>query len=367
MIDLSRSSALAVEHLKHYLEFAERGPIALAEQATADFGVDQFDSDFEQAVAWALRDKGWKVQTQVGVSKFRIDMGVIHPDHPGEYLAGIECDGATYHGSPSARDRDRVRHDILERLGWSLIRLWSTDYFQDPKYAINLIDQKLIQLLDISQNQNPNCDAGQASEAESNNLNTVEKTEVQDNFATLESGKSTFISNDIESQTNESESILWPLVEKYSDKKFFDVSHKQNLNSLAKQILERKNGITLHELALDIARCHGMARQSEKQRMHLLSIINSWVGLVRDGIHRPVVWYSPEDIVEEIPWRGLAPWGQIRDWREIPFPESIGLARTALEIAPDDPVNYICDTFELKKRHPSTLDEFENWIKLASS
>ena len=148
MIDLSRTSSLAVEHLKHYLEFAEKGTFALAQQATAQYGIDQFDSDFEQAVAWALRDKGWKVQTQIGVNKFRIDLGIIHPDAPGVYLAGVECDGATYHGSPSARDRDRVRHEVLENLGWKLVRLWSTDYFQDPEGAIEKIHQRLNQLLE---------------------------------------------------------------------------------------------------------------------------------------------------------------------------------------------------------------------------
>ena len=148
MIDLSRTSAIAVEHLKHYLEFAEKGPIALAEQSTAAHGVDQFDSDFEEAVAWALREKGWKVQTQIGVSKFRIDLGVIHPDHPGVYLAGIECDGATYHGSPSARDRDRIRQLILENLGWRIVRLWSTDYFQDAESALEKMDRQLNEILD---------------------------------------------------------------------------------------------------------------------------------------------------------------------------------------------------------------------------
>ncbi|WP_252177136.1 DUF4011 domain-containing protein [Endozoicomonas sp. 4G] len=149
MIDLSRTSATAVEHLKHYLEFAEKGTVALARQATAQYGVDQFDSDFEQAVAWALRDKGWKVQTQIGVSKFRIDLGIVHPDSPGVYLAGVECDGATYHGSPSARDRDRVRHNVLENLGWHLIRLWSTDYFQDPEGAIERVDRLLNERLEM--------------------------------------------------------------------------------------------------------------------------------------------------------------------------------------------------------------------------
>lgn len=148
MIDLTRTQAKAIAHLKNYLEFAEHGTTALAEYATANYGVDQFDSDFEQGVAFELRALGWTVQTQVGVSKFRVDMGIIHPDRPGEYLAGIECDGATYHGSPSARDRDRVRQVILESLGWKICRLWSTDYFQDPEFAIRKISDRLQELLD---------------------------------------------------------------------------------------------------------------------------------------------------------------------------------------------------------------------------
>ena len=147
MIDLSRTSALAVEHLKHYLEFAEKGSAALAEPSTADYSVGQFDTDFEQAVAQALRDKGWKIQTQIGVSKFRVDLGVIHPDFPSVYLAGLEFDGAIYHSSPSARDRDRTRHAILENLGWRLIRLWSTDYFQDSDEALSRIDHRLKDIL----------------------------------------------------------------------------------------------------------------------------------------------------------------------------------------------------------------------------
>ena len=79
---------------------------------------NDYNSDFEMSVAEGLRRLGWTVRTQIGVSKFRIDRGVIHPDAAGKFLAGIECDGATYHSSPSARDRDRVRHIILERLGW---------------------------------------------------------------------------------------------------------------------------------------------------------------------------------------------------------------------------------------------------------
>lgn len=142
MIDLSRTKAEAVRDLKHYLDYAARGLVALAQQTT-ESGVDQFDSPLEQSVAERLRKLGWSVVTQVGVSKFRIDLGIKNPDLPGSYLAGVECDGATYHSSPTARDRDRVRHIVLESLGWTIIRIWSTDYFINPEDTIQIVHSKL--------------------------------------------------------------------------------------------------------------------------------------------------------------------------------------------------------------------------------
>jgi very-short-patch-repair endonuclease len=94
-----------------------------------------------------LRRRGWTVVPQVGVSKFRIDLGIVHPDRPGDYLLGIECDGATYHSAATARDRDKVRAAILESLGWQLLRVWSTDWWIDKQRAADrlhaLIDERL--------------------------------------------------------------------------------------------------------------------------------------------------------------------------------------------------------------------------------
>jgi very-short-patch-repair endonuclease len=69
---------------------------------------------------------------QVGVEKFRIDLGVRHPSCPVGFIAGVECDGATYHSGLSVRDRDHIRQTILENLGWNIYRVWSTDWFADP-------------------------------------------------------------------------------------------------------------------------------------------------------------------------------------------------------------------------------------------
>ena len=132
-IDLNRTSARAVADLKHFIEFAQRGPEALSQAVRGSVG--GYDSPFEEAVANGLRRKGWHVVPQIGVSRFRIDLGIVHPDKPGDYLVGVECDGATYHSAATARDRDKVRSAILQGLGWKLLRLWSTEWWIDKEGA----------------------------------------------------------------------------------------------------------------------------------------------------------------------------------------------------------------------------------------
>jgi very-short-patch-repair endonuclease len=145
-MDLSRTKAAGVRDLKHFLEFAERGPRALAEAHQGSQG--DFDSPFETAVAQALGRKGWQVHTQIGASSFRVDLGVVHPDFAGRYLAGVECDGATYHRSATARDRDKLREQVLRGLGWEIVRIWSTDWWVNPGGTLERVHDKLTALLE---------------------------------------------------------------------------------------------------------------------------------------------------------------------------------------------------------------------------
>lgn len=380
MVDLSRTQATAVEHLKNYLEFAERGPVALAEFTSATYGVDQFDSDFEQAVAMTLREKGWKVQTQVGVSKFRVDLGIVHPDKPGEYLAGIECDGATYHGSPSARDRDRVRQAILENLGWRIVRLWSTDYFQEPDYAMKKIQERLEALLvedheaeDVTEPDTilaskPIPPAGLDEEPCGFAADSGEdqSTPITDSEAPKEPGfaqahHQATLPAPFSDLSSAGEDVLADLPT-YDKERYFHADHRLNLSRLAKSILQSKNGITLHELTLDIAHQHGLNRSSRKQIQHLRDILESWAGVWREGDEKTTVWLSPDDVCDEIPWRGLYAFGVERDWKDLCFQEQIGVARAALAAQPNDPIDWLFTEFKIGRRHPSTAETFQAWV-----
>ena len=104
----------------------------------------QHDSPFEAAVYNFLDRKGYKLATQVGCSGYRIDMAVKHPKLSGRYVLGIECDGAAYHSARTARERDRLRQDVLESMGWKIYRIWSTDWIKDPVTE----GQRLIEAVD---------------------------------------------------------------------------------------------------------------------------------------------------------------------------------------------------------------------------
>jgi very-short-patch-repair endonuclease len=127
-IDLERGRGKGVAAFKLFLHFARTGKMSIG------LGGDrEHDSLFEEEVANALRADGYDVRTQIGIAGFFVDLAVVDPEKPGRYVIGIECDGASYHSSRSARDRDRLRQAVLEDHGWIIHRIWSTDWFQRPQ------------------------------------------------------------------------------------------------------------------------------------------------------------------------------------------------------------------------------------------
>jgi hypothetical protein len=138
-IDLSRATRDGPRIFKRFLEFAKSGRIDEA-IPTGELP----DSPFEEDVADVIRRLGFIADPQVGSSGFRIDLGIRHKDRPGTYILAVECDGATYHSALWARERDRLRQDVLEHLGWRFYRIWSTDWFYNRSAEIDRLRAALI-------------------------------------------------------------------------------------------------------------------------------------------------------------------------------------------------------------------------------
>ncbi len=143
----SNGANLGVHILKEYLEFSQSGRL---EQGT--LSGRSYDSPFEMEIAELLQQRGYRVECQVGIAGYFIDLAVRHPQNHDHFMLGIECDGATYHSAKSARDRDRLRQEMLENLGWQIYRIWSTDWFGNREVQI----QKLLNRLNMMTTETTN-------------------------------------------------------------------------------------------------------------------------------------------------------------------------------------------------------------------
>lgn len=134
-------SPVGVRAFKCFLEYAETGNLPVEHESLRDS-----DSPFEDSVYAFLCEKRYEVRKQVGCSSFWIDLAVVDPQSLGRYLIGIECDGAMYHSSRVARDRDRLRQQVLEGLHWKLHRVWSTDWYRNREQT----QRRLIEAIELA-------------------------------------------------------------------------------------------------------------------------------------------------------------------------------------------------------------------------
>lgn len=125
-IDLTRTSSVGAKLLKEYLDYAENGTVAL--NRTEHFNLFEYvEPELELEIASFLRENGYTVDTRVGYSSCKIDIGVKLAGSD-NYSVCVECDGKTYREAKTTRDRDRLRQEVLERMGWHYYRIWASDW-----------------------------------------------------------------------------------------------------------------------------------------------------------------------------------------------------------------------------------------------
>ena len=126
-IDLSRTDAEGVKLLREYIYYA-----MLSDSGTLS-GTDDKETDnrFADAAADFIRRSGFEVRRNVGESDYKLDIAVLHPDDPGVYMAGVECDGSNYTMARTARDRDVLRRTVMNEMGWTLHHIWAFNWFRN--------------------------------------------------------------------------------------------------------------------------------------------------------------------------------------------------------------------------------------------
>ncbi|WP_306259536.1 DUF4011 domain-containing protein [Pararhizobium sp. IMCC21322] len=144
---VNESKNRGVQMFRAWLEYCATGNIP----DKADTGGGEAENPFEDYVITQIEALGCEAVPQVGAAGYRIDIGVRHPDWPYGYLLGVECDGASYHSSSSSRDRDRLRQEVLEGLGWRFHRIWSTDWFNDTRTQVERLKEAIDAALEAAQ------------------------------------------------------------------------------------------------------------------------------------------------------------------------------------------------------------------------
>jgi very-short-patch-repair endonuclease len=373
-----RSSKRGVHDLKAFLEYADQGPQAII--ATTEGSVGGHESPLEEAVSAALEKRGWRIDTQVGVSGFRIDLGIVHPDKPGAYLAGVECDGATYHRSIVARDRDKIRQQVLENLGWTILRVWSVDWWYDAQSAIDQLDRKLSELLERARQAiatSPATLGNEESETVTSDSGRVTGGTVDYELAVLGDVGEQRMSETGESTERQMESRLFAKQTPGKERRiyvraklddatpnqgrFFDDEYSETLRDMALSVLESQGPIRDDSLVNEVARAHGFARTGNRIKQRVLDLLQDVTSTVE-----PIgtfLW-SSQSAQESLPFRYHSTDEDRRNLNEIPMPELVGLVRENPDlIASDDPAVALARELGLARLSNAARKRIEEALK----
>jgi very-short-patch-repair endonuclease len=145
-MDPQRSQAPGVELLRQYLQYVDSGGENLGDTIVDKPALNPFEVDVRDT----LSRHGLNLVAQYGSSGYWIDYAVAHPAQPGRFVLAIECDGATYHSSESARDRDRLRQEQLERIGWRFHRIWSSEWFYNRDKSVEKVMESYRRAIDAA-------------------------------------------------------------------------------------------------------------------------------------------------------------------------------------------------------------------------
>lgn len=378
LIDLNRTGARAVADLKHFIEFAQRGPMALTQAIRGSVG--GYDSPFEETVANGLRRRGWQVVPQIGVSRFRIDLGIVHPDKPGDYLVGIECDGATYHSAATARDRDKVRSAILQGLGWKLLRLWSTEWWVDKEGALERLDiaingllaesraaEKAIAVMEEQaqlppvENSHAEPDGEQEATLSVNNEDVSEPVENSDSIVHLAAAEDEsdiplpelkYAYSAVSEATQFRNSTKYVVNElkgwqgKTDPEKFYVAEYDETLKALIAEVVNVESPLLDTTLVQRVARAHGFNRAGRLIRERVMEVVDQNYHVATDDSGEDFVWRSAAQRADWNSFRLPATESDVRQIDAIPSEE---LRALALSIDGENKVSEMAKSLGIKR------------------
>lgn len=136
-VDLSRSRSAGVRALKGFLQYAEAGGEPVGGHTSTDVGA------MVRTITGRLTGAGLVAREMYGSSAAAVDVAVADPGDPGRFVAAITLDGRFYASLPTPGDRDRLRAEVLERMGWRVYPTWALAWHRDPEAEL----KRLVELI----------------------------------------------------------------------------------------------------------------------------------------------------------------------------------------------------------------------------
>lgn len=307
-INLASTDSDGARLLKEFLTYAEHKRL----DSTKSAARAETESPFERAVMQELQRKNYKVIPQVGDCGYRIDLGIQDDEIPGRFICGIECDGVAYHSSQTARDRDRLRQQVLESRGWDIHRIWSTDWFKDRAGQM----ERIVKLIEKSKEVAKN-----GREAEKENFNSEKdeiNTEVEQAFNELSDSKTdnkSFFTDEYKRPQAEPYQMV-PNEQVYWDDSLLD-AEMSDLTEAIMEVVEVEAPIHIKDLTIRVAAMWGqrtgkniITRIKKCIREEVSSVLQKGEYIwradeefrvrTRNEVNIPVERIAPEEVQEAI-------------------------------------------------------------------
>jgi very-short-patch-repair endonuclease len=354
-----KTQALGVQTLRTYLDYAERGPEIVSNKPKKG----EFDSALDEDVAAEIKKLGYEVVPQVGCSGYRIDIGVADPVNHGSFLLGVECDGATYKCSSSARDRDRLRDQVLRQLGWHIHRIWSPAWVARRDSEIRRLKEVLEQaqkqriekdtqkpIIDIKEGSAPKTDI------QKNQFAGVEKIGVPYKIHPLKATYNPYIKVATARSTYDSR----------QKNQFHYPENRENQTKLLAELIQNEGPVHFDYAVERLARTWGIKQVTPKISHAVKEALNNLIREHEVIIKGSFLW-PPEikEIVTRVPMQGVPE--SKRKAEYIP-PEEVEsamklVAQYALGISEDSLITETAKVFGLNRTGPGVEEVFSEVLK----
>ncbi len=277
-IDLNRTSSEGVAGLKAFLQYAEKGQLSLKSEDMIQF---ENKEQLSKSISKRLQNEGLQVKCNVGTSGFKIDVAVIHPDRPQEYILGIVVDGDYYYNAHTTNDREIVMPSVLKSLGWNIYRIWTIDWFENSKSIIDMILKKVDSLKNSTQNISVEPTPITEKIFEIDQLKTLPEEVVQNR---IESKRKEYISSTLDIIPNSNCDDIYYFenkeIIKYQIRKLVSIEYPISKNLLYKKLLSTWN----------------VNKVGSKLGRYLDEIVNE-LSLGKTCHHQPFYWPNKDDVV----------------------------------------------------------------------